>query len=125
LLMAVNTKAFKRGIIGLVALEALSLVIVLTMNHEVPMSDVLPRPSDLLDNLRMPLFLLFVVPLNFPGLVLANKLGFFEGGGWNGPHDPHAVAGWILAYAVSLVFWAACIRGIARAMGGAKDSRKE
>jgi hypothetical protein len=107
--MAVNTKTFKRGILGLGALEALSLVTVLTMNNEVPRNDVFPRLSDLLNNLRMPLFFLFVIPMNFPGLVLASKLGLFAGGGWNGPPDPHPVAGWILAYVASMVFWAACI----------------
>jgi hypothetical protein len=121
--MKMNRKAFKRGILSLVALEALSLMIVLTMNHEVPRNDVFPRLSDLLDNVRMPLLLLFVIPLNFPGLALASKLGLFADGGWN-PSDPHPVAGWILAYVVSMVFWAACIRVVAKAIGGQEDARK-
>lgn len=118
-----NRKAFKRGIFILLALEALSLVIVVTMNHEVPRNDVFPRLGDLLNGLRMPLLLLFVIPLNFPGLALARRLGFFAAGGWN-PPDPHPVAGWILAYLFSMVFWTACLWVVALAMGGQERSRK-
>jgi hypothetical protein len=114
-----NTKVFKRGVFGLVALEALSLVINLTMNCEVPRNDVFPRLSDLLNNVRMPLFIFFVIPLNFPGIAIASKLSLFEGG------DPHPVGGWILAYVVSIVFWVVCIRVIAKAMGEQEDSRED
>ena len=120
-----NTKVLKRGVFGLVALEALSLVILLTMNSQVPRNDVFPRLSDLLNNVRMPLFILFVIPLNFPGIAIASKLGLFAGGGWNGPADPHPVGGWILAYVVSMGFWVVCIRVIAKAMGAQEDSRED
>lgn len=101
------------------------MVILLTMNNEAPRNDVFPRLSDLLNNARMPLFILFVIPLNFPGIALASKLGLFASDGWNGPTDPHPVVGWILAYVVSMVFWLVCIRGIAKAMGGQEATRKD
>ncbi len=58
-------------------------------------------------------FLLFVLVVNFPGLVLAAKLGLLGQDGWTSTGDP--VLGWAVVVGVSLLFYSGCILAIHRA----------
>lgn len=56
----------------------------------------------------LPLLLLAML-LNLPGIGLAHGLGLLGPGGFNPPPDAHPVAGFIVSFVASALFWVAVL----------------
>ena len=68
-------------------------------------------------------FLLFVVIVNFPGVMVASGLGLLRNGQWASGFD--ALVGWAVVFGFSLLFYSWCIWGVHSAIGGRRSKSGE
>jgi hypothetical protein len=104
--MKTNTKALTRWILGLLVFEAALGAGLYLMGGDATTG---PRFR----------FLLFVVIVNFPGVMVAARLGLLGNGQWASDSDP--MVGWAVVFGFSLLFYTACIWGVQAAVGAKRS----
>ncbi|SPE55080.1 membrane hypothetical protein [Verrucomicrobia bacterium] len=108
--MKANTKIFKRWILAMLVVEAVLGAGLYLMGGDATTG---PRFR----------FLMVVLIANFPGVMLASRLGLLGHGEW--VSDAHPVVGWVVIFGFSVLFYSACIWLVQAAHGGGRGESCE